>query len=271
MNVDIRLKVTWYTNLKRKKLQRLLGAAGPLAFIDLLIYTSMHRPTGNLTDMDEADIEIAAQWDGEKGEFVQTLLKLNFLEKKEKYYALHDWKEHNAYAAKAPERSERARKAAKEKHKQAAERRDEQCDEQEVAVQDAGSSSAPSPSPSPSPNPSPLPYPKNKTSKLGLPDWCTQLVEDLFPDLKESEVITQAETIEQLFRLDKYSQEDIEVVLKWAKFDTGHDDWPGWSTQFLSCCQLRVKKKGVTKFAKMKAGYEASLQKIDGPKEIKFV
>ena len=157
MNVDIRLKVTWYSNLKRKKLQRILGAAGPLAFIDLLIYTSMHRPTGNLTDMDEADIEIVAQWDGEKDKFVAALLELNFLEKKEKFYALHDWKGHNAYAADSDKRSKAASKAAKVMwaNKRAASA--EQCAPQESAMRDGGKGTAPSPSPSPPPKPLPSP------------------------------------------------------------------------------------------------------------------
>ena len=101
---------------------------------------------------------------------------------------------------------------------------------------------------------------EDKTVKPDLPDECIQLVKQLFPDLKDAEVRKQAETIEQLFRLDAYTMDDIEQVLKWAKTDTGGNDpdWSGWSAQFLSCCQLRVKKHGVMKFAKMKAGYERS-------------
>jgi len=155
MNVDIRLKVTWASNMKRKKLQRILGAAGPLAFIDLLIYTAMNRPTGNLTDMDEADIEIAAQWDGEKGKFVETLLDLNFLEKREKFFALHEWKEHNAYAANAPKRSKHASDAAKVRHKRDAQDDIGQCGEQKGAVRGARVEHTPTPTPTPTPIPSP--------------------------------------------------------------------------------------------------------------------
>ena len=150
MNVDIRLQVTWYSNLKRIKLQRILGAAGPLAFIDLLIYAGMHRPTGNLTSMDEDDIEDAAQWDGEKGKFIETLLDLNFLEKKEKFYALHEWKEHNTYASKAPERSKSASRAAKVRHSKDAETGKAQCGKAKPAVRKQEKRNAPSPSPIPS-------------------------------------------------------------------------------------------------------------------------
>lgn len=130
-----------------------------------------------------------------------------------------------------------------------------------------------------------IPKKIHKTVKSeDLPGWCFTLVKELFPDIKliladpqtgtyeiHPDVHPQVITVEQLHRLDKYSQEDIEQVLKWAKSDTGSGDWPGWSAQFLSCAPLRKKKDGVSKFAKMKASYEASLHKHDGPKEIKFV
>ena len=114
---------------------------------------------------------------------------------------------------------------------------------------------------------------KHKTVKSDLPEWCYLLVGELFPDLviteadskqvekeKGKELDKQAEVIEYLYRLDGYDIDDIEAVLRWAKTDIGGNDpdWSGWSAQFLSCCQLRVKKHGVMKFAKMKAGYERS-------------
>lgn len=109
----------------------------------------------------------------------------------------------------------------------------------------------------------------HKTVKPDLPEWCINLVKELFPDLKTPEIAKQAEAIEQLFRLDSYTQEDIDQVLHWARADTGSGDWPGWSVQFLSCAPLRNKKQGnASKFAKMKAAYEASKEK--GGKRFQF-
>ena len=99
-----------------------------------------------------------------------------------------------------------------------------------------------------------------KAIKPDLPGWCVELVKELFPKLKDEAARKQAETIEQLFRLDSYTRDDIEQVLRWAKTDTGNGNWPGWSAQFLSCGPLRVakKKNDAHKFAKMKAGYKSS-------------
>lgn len=112
---------------------------------------------------------------------------------------------------------------------------------------------------------------KYKTVKPDLPDWCYALIRELFPEFETlisdgsygllytaPEAYEQANTLDKLNRIDNYSQEDIEAILTWAKADTGSGDWPGWSAQFLSCAPLRKKRDGVTKFAKMKAAYEAS-------------
>jgi hypothetical protein len=62
----------------------------------------------------DEDIAIAARWDGEPEEFVSTLAELHFLDRDEDgSHSIHDWTQHNGYAAGAPERSERARAAAR--------------------------------------------------------------------------------------------------------------------------------------------------------------
>jgi hypothetical protein len=114
MNIDIRLQVSFRDHPKRIKLERRLGAAGALALIDLLLSVAQSKPDGNLRGWSDEDIAIAARWPGEPKEFVNTLAELRFLDRHDdESYSIHDWTEHNGYAAGAPERSERARAAAR--------------------------------------------------------------------------------------------------------------------------------------------------------------
>jgi hypothetical protein len=114
MNIDIRLQVSFRDHPKRTKLERRLGPAGPLAFIDLLLAVAQSKPDGSLRGWSDEDIAIAARWNGKPEEFVSTLAELRFLDRQDDgSYSIHDWTEHNGYAAGAQERSERARAAAR--------------------------------------------------------------------------------------------------------------------------------------------------------------
>jgi len=112
----------------------------------------------------------------------------------------------------------------------------------------------------------------HKTDKSAdvLPGWCYKLLRELFPGMKQikinkpgdppdvhPEAYRQAQALERLHRIDGHPQDVIESVLRWAKADTGNGDWPGWSAQFHSCAPLRNKRDGVSKFTKMKAGYDS--------------
>ncbi len=108
-NSDIRLQTSWYSNLKRKKLQRRLGGAGTTAFIDLLIYVGVNNPDGDLSEFTDEDIEAAAQWDGTDGEFIRTIRDLRFIDGEPGSYRIHDWEENNPWACGAKRRSEAAR------------------------------------------------------------------------------------------------------------------------------------------------------------------
>ena len=114
MNTDIRLQVSFRDHPKRIKLERRLGAAGPLALIDLWLSVAQSKPNGCLHGWSEEDIAIAAKWHGAAATFVSTLVELRLLDLNEDgSFSIHDWNQHNGYAAGAPERSERARAAAR--------------------------------------------------------------------------------------------------------------------------------------------------------------
>ena len=118
MNTDIRLSVDFWSHPKTVKLKRKLGLEGPVALQILWTWAAKNRPNGDLSGMDDEDIEIAAGWEtpdflpggGDPiPDFVPTLVELRWLDKTETGYKLHDWGDENAYAANAQNRGDRAR------------------------------------------------------------------------------------------------------------------------------------------------------------------
>jgi uncharacterized phage protein (TIGR02220 family) len=156
MNSDIRVQISFSRHVKRKKLQSRLKAEGVLALIDLWLYAGENHPDGILKGMTSEDISLSANWDGDPDVFISTLIEIGFIDESEGYYSLHDWEENNPYAVHAPERKERAKKAARARWGIT-----DECSEHANSIQDASLSNAPSPTPIPTPTPSPTPIPKS--------------------------------------------------------------------------------------------------------------
>ena len=108
MNTDIRLSVFFLDHPKTVKLKRRLGLEGVESLIRLWTWAALNRPDGDV-GQDSDDIEIAARWDGEPGAFVSALESLKWIDLRDGRYLLHDWQEHNPWAADADERSDEAR------------------------------------------------------------------------------------------------------------------------------------------------------------------
>ena len=109
MNSDIRLSLGFYRNPKTKKLIKRLGLEGIVALQLLWIWCAENRPDGDLSGMDDEDIELAADWNGEESALVETLADLRWIDKTETGYVLHGWAERNPWAAEADNRSDKAR------------------------------------------------------------------------------------------------------------------------------------------------------------------
>ena len=118
MNIDIRLSLEFFDHPKTKKLKKRLGLEGVMALIKLWAWTAGNRPGGVLTGLDAEAVELAADWDGEEGAFVATLLNLSLLDDSDGTFAIHDWEDHQAYASKSEERSRRGAAGAAGKWKQ---------------------------------------------------------------------------------------------------------------------------------------------------------
>ena len=109
MNTDFRLSIDFWQHPKTKKLARRAGLEGVRSLQILWAWAACNRPSGSLTGMDSEDIELAADWNGDAGAFVKALDELHWLDRTENGYALHDWQEHNPWAADAEARGDKAR------------------------------------------------------------------------------------------------------------------------------------------------------------------
>ena len=112
MNTDIRLYVTFKGHRKRRRLRQLLGDNSTDYIIDLWLTVAQDRPEGVLTGWDNADVALAAGWEGDASVFVKALVSAGFLEQDGGVYSLHGWGEHQPWAVKAKERSEIGRQNA---------------------------------------------------------------------------------------------------------------------------------------------------------------
>ncbi|MCS4235062.1 hypothetical protein [Stenotrophomonas sp. BIGb0135] len=197
---DARISVALPGHPKTKKLARRLGAAGPLYCIYLFLWATANRSDGDLAGMTDEDIELAIDWTGEEFAFVRGMAEAGFLDGEEGNRRIHDWDEHNPWAAGAASRSQKAKWAnlCKYQGKEEAERkmpayakrlRDASKDASEGSSKDGKGSNdgpigsptgdpirsgnsdvgtPPYPSPIPSPSPLPNPSPEDEPTVVGL-------------------------------------------------------------------------------------------------------
>lgn len=108
--MDIRLDVNFFESPKTIKLQRRLGLEGVTALIRLWTWAAKNRAEGDLSGLDDEDIEIAAGWIGSGDRsFASTLNELHWLDGEPGHYVLHQWRDHNSWAAGKQARSDWAR------------------------------------------------------------------------------------------------------------------------------------------------------------------
>lgn len=117
MNTDIRISVSFQGHRKRRMLRLKLGDRATDYLLDLWLATATNHPKGILEGMTPFEIALEAGYEGPltPEEFVQALLDCKLLDPPDGKccsYRVHDWEEHQRYAMFAPERSNKASKAA---------------------------------------------------------------------------------------------------------------------------------------------------------------
>ena len=112
MNIDFRVSVGFRGHWKRARLQKEMGPQGVLALLWLWGFTAMYRPSGLLSGLSDEDVKAAIGWTGRK-DLIGAFVHLGFLTRHDDgTLQVHGWQEWNSYAAAAPEREAKARKAA---------------------------------------------------------------------------------------------------------------------------------------------------------------
>jgi hypothetical protein len=109
---DARISTALPRHPKTVKLHRRLGAPGCWSLICLFLWVADNRPDGDLKGMTAEDIEIAANWAGDIGTFVVALSEIRFVDGMDGAYKIHQWAEHNPWAAGRPDRIKSAKEAA---------------------------------------------------------------------------------------------------------------------------------------------------------------
>lgn len=243
MNRDIRINCDFFDNPKAVRLHNKLGAPGVVALIRLWTFAGKHRVNGALTDMTKEDLVSAAGWDKRRGDLIETLLDVGLLDDIGSMYAIHDWHDHNGYAAHALERSRQARKASEKRWG---------ADRNADSIADRNADGNP-PSPSPIPNPSPKKKPscqKNFSDEdLVVAKRIFGMIRTLNPHHKEPDWNAWANDVRLMVQRDKRSHAEIIDLFTWANGDEF------WKSNILSPSKLRkqwdrlVVKRGSTKAA----------------------
>ena len=112
---DLRIKLGWPNNLKRKRLQQKLGGDGVVALLDLWCYAGSNCTKGILGDVSADDLALMAGWKGDSKVFLQALLDGPWIEKSGKKLVLHGWEEHQPFLYLSEEISAKAREKAEKR------------------------------------------------------------------------------------------------------------------------------------------------------------
>ena len=232
MNTDIRISVDFFAHYKTMRVTRKLGGDGVVALIKLFCYAGKFRSGGILKGMGAEDIADAVGWRGEAEEFVGSLCDIGFLELcEEGIYSIHDWEEHNPWAAGAAERSEAASKAGKasaaKRAKNATDVQRGVGDSSTDVQRGVGDQFNGNPTPSPSPSPSP------KEVRTTLKDSCAE------PQKDEVQAPQQTEPPLIVFPLSKKGEEQ---AFYQNDIDQWRESFPGVDLriELLKCRQWNI-------------------------------
>lgn len=110
--VDARISTGLPSHPKTKKLIRRLGDGAAWRLVCLFLWTAANRPNGDFSGLTDEDIELAIDWGGDPGAFIAAMLEVRFMDGEEGSRSVHNWHEHNPWAATADARSEAGKKAA---------------------------------------------------------------------------------------------------------------------------------------------------------------
>ena len=109
---DARISTALPSHPKFKKLCRTLGNEGGLALFKLILWAAQNRSDGDFAGMTDDDIELSVDWSGEPGKLVAILVDVRFVDGGPGERRMHDWQDHNPWAAGADDRAAKGRWAS---------------------------------------------------------------------------------------------------------------------------------------------------------------
>jgi hypothetical protein len=175
---DFRIKTSFFGHWKTHAVEARHGGDGVLSLVRLWAYAAANKPSGDLSGMRDLEIVAAAKYPRADGEaWLATLAEVRFVDGETGCYTLHDWAEHQPWAAAVAARSTAARHNAHKRwvREGKGHQRTEWCDDRCVvadakstvgnAKEASGIAKVPSgiaPTPAPDPAPDPAPIPKKE-------------------------------------------------------------------------------------------------------------
>lgn len=236
---DLRVSFTFTQHPKVIKLIRECGYEGPFRLIQLWAFAAQNTPNGFLGTEDEEYFEIAAGWSGTPKKFIQSLIKIGFIDRVDNGLQIHDWEKHNPFVAGFEERSRQARiNQSKRNYRNSI---GANASGNAIGITDGN---APSPSPSPSPYPSPYPSPKISLSEVASDarrecQLTKKLIEGIRGNSPTAKIPANlAKWVNEarlMMERDGRSLEECMAVIEFSQ----RDDF--WKTNILSVPKLREK------------------------------
>lgn len=105
INVDL----DFFSHRKTMRLSAQLGDHAITSLLRLWCYVGRHDPKdGSLDDLRDYEIEHIANWTGERGQFVRTLISIGFLDMENGRAKIHGWEEHSRHLILYREKAKRA-------------------------------------------------------------------------------------------------------------------------------------------------------------------
>lgn len=109
MAEDIRVRTSWRSSGKRRRLKRLGGLEAVKAIEDLWLYCGAERADGDLSGLSNEEIaDECPDWEGDADELVGILRRARLLDGEPGYLCIHDWWDHQPHVTHGEERAQTA-------------------------------------------------------------------------------------------------------------------------------------------------------------------
>lgn len=110
---DMRIQLSWFAHWKRRRLRRDLGGDGEAAIIALWAHCAANKPDGVIGPVDDDTLAGMAEYDGDPAELRRVLtIGCRLIDDVGGVLSLHDWVDHQPWAATSPERVANAKTGA---------------------------------------------------------------------------------------------------------------------------------------------------------------